>query len=135
MSLSSSISQTITKTLMAKLPAELASKFSLNEDEVKACLQEFLTNQLGKAGKTKVKGQTGRTSGFILFSNAHRAETIAKLASSSDFKEKDNKTRLGLTGKSLGGQWNGLSDEQKAEAFERYLKSGSGHAFARKGLR
>jgi len=25
-------------------------------------------------------------------------------------------------------------DEQKAEAFERYLKSGSGHAFARKRL-
>jgi predicted GIY-YIG superfamily endonuclease len=24
-----------------------------------------------------------------------------------------------------------FSDEQKAEAFERYLKSGSGHAFAR----
>ena len=27
-----------------------------------------------------------------------------------------------------------LSDEQKAETFERYLKSGSGHAFARKRL-
>lgn len=25
-----------------------------------------------------------------------------------------------------------LSDERKAEVFERYLKSGSGHAFARK---
>jgi predicted GIY-YIG superfamily endonuclease len=25
-----------------------------------------------------------------------------------------------------------FSDERKAEAFERYLKSGSGHAFARK---
>ena len=28
----------------------------------------------------------------------------------------------------------GFSDEQKAETFERYLKSGSGHAFARKRL-
>ena len=27
-----------------------------------------------------------------------------------------------------------LSDERKAETFERYLKSGSGHAFARKRL-
>ena len=27
-----------------------------------------------------------------------------------------------------------LSDKSKAEAFERYLKSGSGHAFARKHL-
>jgi putative endonuclease len=27
-----------------------------------------------------------------------------------------------------------FSDEQKAESFERYLKSGSGHAFARKRL-
>ena len=27
-----------------------------------------------------------------------------------------------------------FSDEQKAKAFERYLKSGSGHAFARKRL-
>ena len=27
-----------------------------------------------------------------------------------------------------------FSDEPKAEAFERYLKSGSGHAFARKRL-
>jgi putative endonuclease len=27
-----------------------------------------------------------------------------------------------------------FSDGQKAEAFERYLKSGSGHAFARKRL-
>lgn len=27
-----------------------------------------------------------------------------------------------------------FSDEQKAEIFERYLKSGSGHAFARKRL-
>jgi putative endonuclease len=27
-----------------------------------------------------------------------------------------------------------FSDEQKARAFERYLKSGSGHAFARKRL-
>jgi len=27
-----------------------------------------------------------------------------------------------------------FSDRQKAEAFERYLKSGSGHAFARKRL-
>ena len=27
-----------------------------------------------------------------------------------------------------------FSDAQKAEAFERYLKSGSGHAFARKRL-
>ena len=28
----------------------------------------------------------------------------------------------------------GFSNEQKAEAFERYLKSGSGHAFAKKRL-
>jgi putative endonuclease len=28
----------------------------------------------------------------------------------------------------------GFSDEQKAEIFERYLKSGSGHAFASKRL-
>jgi putative endonuclease len=28
----------------------------------------------------------------------------------------------------------GFSDRRKAEAFERYLKSGSGHAFARKRL-
>ena len=27
-----------------------------------------------------------------------------------------------------------FSDDQKAEAFERYLKSGSGHAFAKKRL-
>jgi predicted GIY-YIG superfamily endonuclease len=27
-----------------------------------------------------------------------------------------------------------FSDERKAEAFEQYLKSGSGHAFARKRL-
>ncbi len=27
-----------------------------------------------------------------------------------------------------------FSDEQKAETFERYLKSGSGHAFARRRL-
>ena len=27
-----------------------------------------------------------------------------------------------------------FSDRQKAEAFERYLKSGSGHAFAKKRL-
>lgn len=27
-----------------------------------------------------------------------------------------------------------FSDENKAEAFERYLKSGSGHAFAKKRL-
>jgi putative endonuclease len=27
-----------------------------------------------------------------------------------------------------------FSDSQKAETFERYLKSGSGHAFARKRL-
>ena len=27
-----------------------------------------------------------------------------------------------------------FSDERKAETFERYLKSGSGHAFARKRL-
>ena len=27
-----------------------------------------------------------------------------------------------------------FSDDQKADAFERYLKSGSGHAFARKRL-
>jgi predicted GIY-YIG superfamily endonuclease len=27
-----------------------------------------------------------------------------------------------------------FSDDQKAETFERYLKSGSGHAFARKRL-
>jgi predicted GIY-YIG superfamily endonuclease len=27
-----------------------------------------------------------------------------------------------------------FSNERKAETFERYLKSGSGHAFARKGL-
>jgi hypothetical protein len=27
-----------------------------------------------------------------------------------------------------------FSDEQKAEIFERYLKSGSGHAFANKRL-
>ncbi|MBL27774.1 MAG: excinuclease ABC subunit C [Rhodospirillaceae bacterium] len=29
----------------------------------------------------------------------------------------------------------GFSDNQKAEAFERYLKSGSGHAFAKRRLR
>jgi len=28
----------------------------------------------------------------------------------------------------------GFSDERKAEAFERYIKSGSGHAFANKRL-
>lgn len=113
MSLSSSISQTITKTLLAKLPSELASKFSLNEDEVKAYLSEFLTSQLGKAAKGKAKNHTGRTSGFILFSNAHRAATVQSLNSDGSFEGKDNKTRLGLTGKSLGAQWNSLVDEEK----------------------
>jgi hypothetical protein len=130
MSLSSSISQTITKTLLAKLPSELASKFSLNEEEVKSYLSEFLSAQLGKAKGKAVKNHTGRTSGFILFSNAHRATTVQGLTSDGSFEGKDNKTRLGLTGKSLGAQWNSLSDAQKQEWNVRAKESNTAKAAA-----
>ncbi len=130
MSLSSSISQTITKTLLAKLPSELASKFSLNEDEVKSYLSEFLSVQFGKTKGKAVKNHTGRTSGFILFSNAHRAATVQGLTSDGSFEGKDNKTKLGLTGKSLGAQWNSLSDDQKAEWNVRAKESNTAKAAA-----
>lgn len=108
--LASAISTAITKSLLAKLPAETATKFDLDETEYKEFLQEFLSSQLGKAAKggrsagPKGKNGKGRISGYILFSNAKR----------DGVKEGSPDLKFTEVGKRLGEMWGELTDKEKA---------------------
>ena len=113
--LMSAISAAITKSLMAKLPAEAAEKFDLEEDEFKEFLSEFLATQLkggakggakgGRSNGPKGKNGKGRISGYILFSGAHRQEV----------KDEDPDVKFTEVGKALGKMWGKLSDKEKAK--------------------
>ena len=110
MSLATAISKAITTSLLAKLPAEAAEKFDLDEEEFKDFLKEFLTSQLGKSakgGRSGPKGINGkgRISGYILFSNDNRA----------GLKEENPDLKFTEIGKELGQMWGELTDEEKAE--------------------
>lgn len=109
--LASAISSAVTKSLLAKLPSETASKFDIDENEYKEFLQSFLSDQLGKATKSgraagpKGKNGKGRISGFILFSTTNR-DTVRKKNSDMQFTD---------VGRQLGKMWRELSDNEKAK--------------------
>ncbi len=109
--LATAISTAITKSLLAKLPSELAAKFDIEETEAKEFLQGFLTSQLGKAAKggrsagPKGKNGKGRISGYILFSNENR----------DGVKESTPDLKFTEVGKMLGQMWGELTDEEKGE--------------------
>lgn len=116
--LATAISSAISKSLLAKLPTEAATKFSLDENEFKEFLQGFLTSQLkgaSKSGRTSgAKGTNGkgRISGYLLFSNATRDSVKAE---NPDIKFTD-------IGRRLGDMWQSLSDKDKASWNDRAAK-------------
>jgi predicted GIY-YIG superfamily endonuclease len=75
---------------------------------------------------------------YLLESESFQGQRYVGMA--SDVKQRLADHNAGKSGHtSKFGPWRvvtyvAFSDRQKAEAFERYLKSGSGHAFARKRL-
>ena len=75
---------------------------------------------------------------YVYLLQSETAELQRYIGATSDLKRRladHNAGRSPHTSKYLPWKletYVAFSDKQKAEAFERYLKSGSGHAFARK---
>lgn len=109
------LANAITKSLLAKMPTEVANKFDIDQDEFKTFLQEYLTTQFGKTGKggrtggVKGKNGKGRISGYILFSNENREKV----------KEENPEFKFTEVGRELGQMWSKLSDAQKGKWNER----------------
>lgn len=118
------VAQSISKNLLSSLPKEFATKFSLEESQVREFVQEYLTSQVGKAatkGRTpapKGRDGKGKVTGYILYSNEHRQQVRDE---TPDIKFSD-------TGKKLGEMWKALTPEQRAswndKAAQHNLENG-----------
>ena len=141
------ISKAISTNLLSSLPTELAEHFGLDTTEVSQFLNEYLAKQLPAIGKASTKrtpapkGTNGKGAirGFILFSNATRAQVISDAEGETFYKQRNTKVK-GTNGKCvyedvldaegqriecsipptevstrLGAMWRELSDKEKAE--------------------
>lgn len=102
------LANAITKFLVTKMPAEVASKFEIDEAQFKEFLQEYLTSQFGKASKAskggpKGKDGKGRITGYLMFSNANR-ESV---------RDKNPGIKFTDVGKELGDMWKKISAEER----------------------
>jgi hypothetical protein len=102
------LSATLTKSMLNTLPGEVAEKFELDEEEFKAFLNEYLSNQLQiKQKRVMPRGTNGkgRIGAYMVFSGEHRPEIKEE---NPDMTGEEVRTLLSK-------DWGALSDEEKAE--------------------
>jgi len=107
------VSAQIIKSLMASLPSEFATKFELDEDEVKEFLEEQLKNEFATG---KGKGKTSKASKGKSKQNAYQAFCVAKRPI---VKEENEDITFGEIGKKLGEMWKELSEDDRVEWQEK----------------
>ena len=107
--LGKAISNTVFNSLLSTFPTNFAQKFSLNEQEVK----DFLTEFLSGADSTKPKRTTG-PNGYVLFSSSNRKTIQSELETSGKLKDLTKKEAFGLVGKEVGARWSLLPADEKA---------------------
>jgi len=112
-SIMNKVSTQIIKSLMASLPSEFATKFELDEDEVKEFLEEQLKNEFATG---KGKGKTSKASKGKSKQNAYQAFCVAKRPL---VKEENEDITFGETGKKLGEMWKELSEDDRVEWQEK----------------
>lgn len=97
----------ITKSLLATMPAEAATRFDgVEEDEFKTFLKEYLAGQFAtRAKRTGPKGKDGkgRKSGYILFANEMRPQVRTDMPDAT-FQQ---------VGKELGARWQALGEKEQ----------------------
>jgi len=124
-SVSSQISSVISKTLLKSLPSEFASKFNLDEDEVKEFFQEQLKKEFNttKTSKEKTSKGKGRVTGYIVYSSEMR----------KTLKEKTPDISFIEIGKKLGESWKKLSEKDQSVWTEkaRVLNESNGLSVAK----
>jgi len=124
--ISSEFSKVLNKAMTGKFCDELAKEFDLDTDKVKEFMSKYLSTQFTKGKKNKSSG-TGRTSGFIMFSNEYRQGERARLEKAGEFEGVDNRGRMGKIGKALGAKWKSLSEAEK-EKWKNKAKAASSSA-------
>jgi hypothetical protein len=112
-SIMNKVSAQIIKSLMASLPSEFATKFELDEDEVKEFLEEHLKNEFatGKGKGKKDKASKGKSK-----QNAYQAYCVAMRPI---VKEENEDITFGETGKKLGEMWKEVSEDDRVEWQEK----------------
>ena len=126
--ISSEFSKVLNKAMTGKFCDELGKEFDLDTDKVKEFMSKYLSTQFTKGKKNKSAG-TGRTSGFIMFSNEYRQAERARLEKAGEFDGVDNRGRMGKIGKALGAKWKSLSEAEK-EKWKNKAKAVSSAAAA-----
>ena len=124
--ISSEFSKVLNKAMTGKFCDELAKEFDLDTDKVKEFMSKYLSTQFTKGKKNKSAG-TGRTSGFIMFSNEFRQGERARLEKAGEFDGVDNRGRMGKIGKALGAKWKSLTEAEK-EKWKNKAKAVSASA-------
>lgn len=124
--ISSEFSKVLNKAMTGKFCDELGKEFDLDTDKVKEFMSKYLSTQFTKGKKNKSSG-TGRTSGFIMFSNEYRQAERARLEKAGEFDGVDNRGRMGKIGKALGAKWKSLSEAEK-EKWKNKAKAASSSA-------
>jgi len=112
-SIMTKVSAQIIKSLMASLPSEFATKFELDEDEVKEFFEEQLKNEFATG---KGKGKASKASKGKSKQNAYQAFCATKR---SIVKEENEDITFGEIGKKLGGMWKELSEDDRVEWQEK----------------
>lgn len=153
--LATALSKAISSNLLSNLPNALAAEFGVEADAAKTFLGQFLADQLpAKAGKSasrtpapKGTNGKGRTSGYIMFSNANRQSVMDASAGEVFYKQRktDQKDADGHpvyedvldesgsrvvaekipfpeVGRRLGQMWKDLSDEERADWVQRAVR-------------
>lgn len=107
--LGKAVSDAISNSLLSTLPPQFAEKFSVDEQEVK----DFLTNYLNTlTGPVKTKRSTG-PNGYVAFSSANRKAIQDDLAASGKLEGLTKKEAFGVVGKEVGARWKVLSEGEK----------------------
>jgi len=112
-SIMNNVSTLIIKSLMTSLPSEFATKFDLDEHEVKEFLEEQLKNEFATG---KGKGKASKASKGKSKQTAYQAFCVAKRPI---VKDENEDITFGETGKKLGEMWKELSEDDRVEWQEK----------------
>lgn len=115
----------ITKSLLAKLPSEAATRFELDEGEFKEFLQSFLNEQMATGKSKRARGPKGtngkgRVTGYVLFSTSHR----------DGVKQDNPDLKFAQISKELGKMWKALSDKEREDWNARASKENQDNGLA-----